>query len=158
MSTLICWWLAYWCFDPLQKTQSIIASVFKSHFIVLVTMPSEVISGKSMQRELADSIIRMVPLDEIRILLACGAKVSIVCLSRGLLCHFDPELTMVYQAHLSHTQNQCSLTVLLMCSLESISETPSYSTVEDKDLTQLSQSLVTGYSLLSNSFIMITTY
>lgn len=29
-----------------------------------------------MQRELADSIIRMVPLDEIRILLACGAKVN----------------------------------------------------------------------------------
>lgn len=43
---------------------------------VPVTMPSEVISEKSMQRELADSIIRMVPLDEIRILLACGAKVS----------------------------------------------------------------------------------
>ncbi|XP_075988671.1 uncharacterized protein LOC142984767 isoform X2 [Anticarsia gemmatalis] len=39
-------------------------------------MPSEVIPGKSMQRELADSIIRMVPLDEIRILLACGAKVN----------------------------------------------------------------------------------
>ncbi|XP_075988672.1 uncharacterized protein LOC142984767 isoform X3 [Anticarsia gemmatalis] len=41
-----------------------------------MTMPSEVIPGKSMQRELADSIIRMVPLDEIRILLACGAKVN----------------------------------------------------------------------------------
>ncbi|XP_047038890.1 ankyrin-3-like isoform X1 [Helicoverpa zea] len=41
-----------------------------------VTMPSEVALGKSMQRELADSIIRMVPLDEIRILLACGAKVN----------------------------------------------------------------------------------
>ncbi|XP_004930731.1 ankyrin-3-like [Bombyx mandarina] len=39
-------------------------------------MPSEVISDKSLQRELADSIIRMVPLDEIRILLACGAKVN----------------------------------------------------------------------------------
>ncbi|CAB3233513.1 unnamed protein product [Arctia plantaginis] len=39
-------------------------------------MPSEVIAEKSMQRELADSIIRMVPLDEIRILLACGAKVN----------------------------------------------------------------------------------
>ncbi|KAI8433455.1 hypothetical protein MSG28_015490 [Choristoneura fumiferana] len=39
-------------------------------------MPSEVRSGKSLQRELADSIIRMVPLDEIRILLACGAKVN----------------------------------------------------------------------------------
>lgn len=39
-------------------------------------MPSEVITDKSLQRELADSIIRMVPLDEIRILLACGAKVN----------------------------------------------------------------------------------
>ncbi|XP_053621836.1 ankyrin repeat and SOCS box protein 2-like [Plodia interpunctella] len=39
-------------------------------------MPSEMISEKSLQRELADSIIRMVPLDEIRILLACGAKVN----------------------------------------------------------------------------------
>ncbi|VVD04748.1 unnamed protein product [Leptidea sinapis] len=39
-------------------------------------MPSEVIADKSLQRELADSIIRMVPLDEIRILLACGAKVN----------------------------------------------------------------------------------
>lgn len=44
--------------------------------IVSVIMPSEVISEKSLQRELADSIIRMVPLDEIRILLACGAKVQ----------------------------------------------------------------------------------
>ncbi|KAJ8707814.1 hypothetical protein PYW07_011491 [Mythimna separata] len=42
----------------------------------IMTMPSEVALGKSMQRELADSIIRMVPLDEIRILLACGAKVN----------------------------------------------------------------------------------
>ncbi|KAF5284604.1 hypothetical protein FQA39_LY16962 [Lamprigera yunnana] len=38
-------------------------------------MPTECIANP-MQRELADSIIRMVPLDEIRILLACGAKVS----------------------------------------------------------------------------------
>lgn len=30
----------------------------------------------SMQRALADAIIRMQPLDEIRILLACGAKVN----------------------------------------------------------------------------------
>ncbi|XP_022824262.1 ankyrin repeat domain-containing protein 50-like isoform X1 [Spodoptera litura] len=42
----------------------------------IMTMPSEVALGKSLQRELADSIIRMVPLDEIRILLACGAKVN----------------------------------------------------------------------------------
>lgn len=38
-------------------------------------MPAR-ISSNSLQRELADSIIRMVPLDEIRILLACGAKVN----------------------------------------------------------------------------------
>nr|XP_049707310.1 ankyrin-3 isoform X3 [Helicoverpa armigera] len=44
--------------------------------VFILTMPSEVALGKSMQRELADSIIRMVPLDEIRILLACGAKVN----------------------------------------------------------------------------------
>lgn len=39
-------------------------------------MPTECITNP-LQRELADSIIRMVPLDEIRILLACGAKVII---------------------------------------------------------------------------------
>ncbi|XP_066991443.2 ankyrin repeat domain-containing protein 65 [Anabrus simplex] len=38
-------------------------------------MPAECITNP-LQRELADSIIRMVPLDEIRILLACGAKVN----------------------------------------------------------------------------------
>ncbi|XP_066144494.1 ankyrin repeat and protein kinase domain-containing protein 1-like isoform X2 [Euwallacea fornicatus] len=38
-------------------------------------MPTECIRNP-LQRELADSIIRMVPLDEIRILLACGAKVN----------------------------------------------------------------------------------
>lgn len=38
-------------------------------------MPTECIANP-LQRELADSIIRMVPLDEIRILLACGAKVN----------------------------------------------------------------------------------
>lgn len=36
-------------------------------------MPSECESPN--QRALADAIIRMLPLDEIRILLACGAKV-----------------------------------------------------------------------------------
>lgn len=36
-------------------------------------MPTECISNP-LQRELADSIIRMQSLDEIRILLACGAK------------------------------------------------------------------------------------
>ena len=36
-------------------------------------MPAECIANP-LQRELADSIIRMQPLDEIRILLACGAK------------------------------------------------------------------------------------
>ncbi|XP_060534026.1 ankyrin-3-like isoform X2 [Cylas formicarius] len=38
-------------------------------------MPTECITNP-LQRELADSIIRMVPLDDIRILLACGAKVN----------------------------------------------------------------------------------
>ena len=33
-------------------------------------------SLRALQRELADSIIRRAPLDEIRILLACGAKVN----------------------------------------------------------------------------------
>jgi ankyrin repeat protein len=36
-------------------------------------MPAEC-TANPLQRELADSIIRMQPLDEIRILLACGAK------------------------------------------------------------------------------------
>ncbi|KAL0277342.1 UNVERIFIED_CONTAM: hypothetical protein PYX00_004671 [Menopon gallinae] len=37
-------------------------------------MPAECVSVNPLQRELADCIIRMRPLDEIRILLACGAK------------------------------------------------------------------------------------
>ncbi|XP_063218720.1 poly [ADP-ribose] polymerase tankyrase-1-like [Bacillus rossius redtenbacheri] len=40
-----------------------------------VAMPTECIANP-LQRELADSIIRMVPLDDIRILLACGAKAN----------------------------------------------------------------------------------
>lgn len=39
-----------------------------------IAMPSEC-STNPLQRALADSIIRMVSLDELRILLACGAKV-----------------------------------------------------------------------------------
>lgn len=38
-------------------------------------MPTEC-AANPLQRDLADSIILMVPLDEIRILLACGAKVN----------------------------------------------------------------------------------
>lgn len=38
-------------------------------------MPSECIANP-LQRELADAIIRLQPLDEIRILLACGAKAN----------------------------------------------------------------------------------
>lgn len=38
-------------------------------------MPAEC-SANPLQRSLADAIIRMLPLDEIRILLACGAKVN----------------------------------------------------------------------------------
>ncbi|XP_048004165.1 ankyrin-3-like isoform X2 [Leguminivora glycinivorella] len=52
------------------------SAVHKELRFVLWEMHSEVLTGKSLQRELADSIIRMVPLDEIRILLACGAKVN----------------------------------------------------------------------------------
>lgn len=37
-------------------------------------MPSEC-AANPLQRALADAIIRMVPMDELRILLACGAKV-----------------------------------------------------------------------------------
>lgn len=38
----------------------------------------------TLQRELADSIIRCAPLDDIRILLACGAKVNEPVTSQGL--------------------------------------------------------------------------
>ncbi|XP_068621939.1 putative ankyrin repeat protein RF_0381 [Battus philenor] len=62
-------------------------------------MPSEVITGKSLQRELADSIIRMVPLDEIRILLACGAKVN-EPVTQGL----RPLHYAIWQRHLEATR------------------------------------------------------
>ncbi|XP_049883859.1 ankyrin repeat domain-containing protein 50-like [Pectinophora gossypiella] len=62
-------------------------------------MPSEVISEKSLQRELADSIIRMVPLDEIRILLACGAKVN-EPVTQGL----RPLHYAIWQRHLEATR------------------------------------------------------
>lgn len=39
-------------------------------------MPAECVSSNPLQRELADCIIRMRPLDDIRILLACGAKAN----------------------------------------------------------------------------------
>uniref|UniRef100_A0A1Y1LH82 Uncharacterized protein n=1 Tax=Photinus pyralis TaxID=7054 RepID=A0A1Y1LH82_PHOPY len=50
-------------------------------------MPAECIANP-LQRELADCIIRMVPLDEIRILLACGAKVSYLCLAGNIPLHY----------------------------------------------------------------------
>ncbi|KAJ0183007.1 hypothetical protein K1T71_000983 [Dendrolimus kikuchii] len=62
-------------------------------------MPSEIISEKSLQRELADSIIRMVPLDEIRILLACGAKVN-EPVTQGL----RPLHYAIWQRHLEATR------------------------------------------------------
>lgn len=40
----------------------------------VIAMPSEC-STNPLQRALADSIIRMVSMDELRILFACGAKV-----------------------------------------------------------------------------------
>lgn len=41
-----------------------------------IAMPSECTTNPT-QRALADSIIKMASLDELRILLACGAKVSL---------------------------------------------------------------------------------
>ncbi|XP_055541439.1 putative ankyrin repeat protein RF_0381 isoform X2 [Wyeomyia smithii] len=41
----------------------------------VITMPAEC-AANPLQRALADAIIRMVPMDELRILLACGAKVN----------------------------------------------------------------------------------
>lgn len=40
-----------------------------------IAMPTEC-TANPLQRALADSIIRMVSMDELRILFACGAKVS----------------------------------------------------------------------------------
>ncbi|KAI5640062.1 ankyrin repeats (3 copies) domain-containing protein [Phthorimaea operculella] len=62
-------------------------------------MPEVRASGKSLQRELADSIIRMVPLDEIRILLACGAKVN-EPVTQGL----RPLHYAIWQRHLEATR------------------------------------------------------
>lgn len=42
-----------------------------------IAMPSECGSTNSLQRAAADAIIRMSSLDELRILFACGAKVSL---------------------------------------------------------------------------------
>ena len=44
--------------------------------VYTITMPTECNSHNPLQRALADAIIRMVSMDEIRILLACGAKVN----------------------------------------------------------------------------------
>ncbi|KAF9406742.1 hypothetical protein HW555_012983 [Spodoptera exigua] len=72
-------------------------------------MPSEVALGKSLQRELADSIIRMVPLDEIRILLACGAKVraeglQVVFCDTGIFHVFAPFHYAIWQRYLEATR------------------------------------------------------
>lgn len=46
-----------------------------------IAMPSATeCSVNSLQRNLADAIIRMVNMDELRILLACGAKVKCIAL------------------------------------------------------------------------------
>lgn len=61
-------------------------------------MPTECITNP-LQRDLADSIIRMVPLDEIRILLACGAKVN-ESVTQGLMpLHYS-----VWQRYYEATQ------------------------------------------------------
>lgn len=48
-------------------------------------MPTECVANP-LQRALADAIILMKPLDEIRILLACGAKVPIITMMFILMC------------------------------------------------------------------------
>lgn len=45
-----------------------------SFLVRILAMPSECVTNP-LQRALADAIIMMQPLDELRILLACGAKV-----------------------------------------------------------------------------------
>lgn len=47
-----------------------------------ITMPSaSECAVSNLQRNLADAIIRMVSMDELRIILACGAKVGQACYS-----------------------------------------------------------------------------
>lgn len=67
-------------------------------FFSLQRMPTECITNP-LQRELADSIIRMVPLDEIRILLACGAKVN-EPVTQGLM----PLHYAIWQRYMEATQ------------------------------------------------------
>ena len=59
--------------DPIDEFSDIPILIYSSGRII--AMPSEC-SANPLQRALADSIIRMVSMDELRILLACGAKVS----------------------------------------------------------------------------------
>jgi hypothetical protein len=55
-----------------------------------IAMPSECTTNP-LQRSLADSIIRMVAMDELRIILACGAKVK-------YLRHFEYKIIIFYYA------------------------------------------------------------
>lgn len=59
--------------DPNDEFSDIPILIYSSGRVI--AMPSEC-SANPLQRALADSIIRMVSMDELRILLACGAKVS----------------------------------------------------------------------------------
>lgn len=55
-----------------------------------ITMPSATeCSVNNLQRNLADAIIRMVSMDELRILLACGAKVKNIVLVMSSIMHFS---------------------------------------------------------------------
>lgn len=50
-------------------------------------LQNNVITGiNPLQRQLADSIVKMVPLDDIRILLATGAKVKMMIIVLKLFC------------------------------------------------------------------------
>lgn len=66
------------CNDPYYYLFIFFFPMFMNVFLVrFLTMPTEC-AANPLQRALADSIVLMKPLDEIRILLACGAKVRVI--------------------------------------------------------------------------------
>lgn len=66
--------------DPSDDNSDIPILIYSSGRVI--AMPSEC-SANPLQRALADSIIRMVSMDELRILLACGAKVSHITVTQN---------------------------------------------------------------------------
>lgn len=69
---------SYFLFAHQSKYNFTLFPIFILVFVVFLvrflSMPTEC-AANPLQRALADSIVMMQPLDEIRILLACGAKV-----------------------------------------------------------------------------------